>query len=146
MFNHNTNWSYQFAEGELKEVELLEDILLFCGERAGVCSSGNMHRAQQPSHGSDKLMRNLFGGIKTPTSTRPSTSAGLPTIHSESHSSTVTTSRRKPSISHPRGTRRERSTSAARSSNSPWEEEVNFFACPHKSHPPAVVQSSASRL
>ncbi|KAG0645965.1 hypothetical protein D0Z07_7727 [Hyphodiscus hymeniophilus] len=87
-----------------------------------------MHRAQQPSHGSDVLKRSIFGGSKTPTSTRPSTSSGSPTTPSESHSSTASTFRRKTSVSLSKGSRRGRSNSTARSSNSPEKKRSTSHA------------------
>ena len=84
-----------------------------------------MHRAQQPSHGSDLFKRNIFGGSKTPTSTRPNTSSGSPTTHSESHSSTTSTSQRKPSISLSRGSQRGRNNSTAQSKSSPEKKRSN---------------------
>lgn len=97
-----------------------------------------MHRQGMPSHGgggSSGLFKgsNIFGS-KTPT--RPSTSSGSPTTHSESyHSSTTSTSRasRKASVSS-KGSQRGRNHSVAYS-NSPEKKRSNSTHAHTDNHP-----------
>jgi hypothetical protein len=98
----------------------------------------------QPSHGTDLFNLKggkIFGGSKTPaqTSTRPTTSSGTSTTHSESHphSSTASVSQRKPSFSVSKGT--QRSNSTTRLNKSPDKKRSNSHAHTDRHHPPPLI-------
>jgi hypothetical protein len=98
-----------------------------------------MHRPTPSNGGTGGLFKggNIFGGSKTPT--RPSTSSGTSTTHSESHtySSTTSASRasRKASVSSTKDSQRGRNTSIAHSHNSPEKKRSNSTHAHTDNHP-----------